>query len=72
MHKVTDDTVKHKGLDTLSGRGEVVKVKFAQRQMSGGRGRGKGRVSRNLETTQRKANRIWRSNNTWIRKPSQA
>jgi len=36
--------------------------------MSGKRVRGKGRVSRDLETTQRKADKGLESNNTWIRK----
>ena len=30
MHKVTDDVVKHKGLDTLSDRGEWKKGEVAQ------------------------------------------
>jgi len=34
VHKVTDDAVKHKGLNTLSGKGEG-KSEVAQRQMSG-------------------------------------
>ena len=28
MHKVTEDTVKYKGLDTLSSRGEGIKVEL--------------------------------------------
>jgi len=72
VHRVTDDAVKYKGLGTLSSRREVVKGEVAQRQMSGERVRGKGRVSRDLETTQGKADKSLISNNTWIKKPSQA
>ena len=72
MHKVTVDTVKHKGLDTLSGRGEFGKSEVAQRQNVWEGIRGKERVSRDLETTQGKADKSLTSNNTWIKKPSQA
>ena len=36
MHKVTDDTVKYKGLDTLSSKEEVVKVKLHKGKCLGG------------------------------------
>ena len=36
MHKVTGDAVKHKGLDTLSGRRERLKVKLHKGKCLGG------------------------------------
>ena len=56
MHRGSANAVIHKGLDTLSDKRGVVK-QSCSRQMSGRGIREKGRVSRDLETTQRKADK---------------